>query len=127
MNYQDLEKRKALIVDDEGCNRLCITYVLKQEGWEVNEAENGREAIEKVLAWQPHLLILDNQMPELTGVEVYKYLQLHGIKLAVVLISADTDLEKLASEVGIAYYLPKPFELEALLKTVDSAYENSFN
>lgn len=128
MNYKDLEKKKALIADDEYNNRLCLTFTLEGEGWEVNQAQDGRETIEKVLKWQPDLLILDNQMPKLTGVEVYQHLQLSGIiKPAVVLISANSELEKIASCLGIAYYLHKPFDIAEFIKTINYAYENYLN
>ncbi|BAZ10037.1 two-component response regulator [Calothrix sp. NIES-4071] len=127
MKYKNLEKIKALIADDEGNNRLCLSFVLEQEGWEVSQAQDGRETIEKVLKWRPDLLILDNQMPELTGVEVYKLLQLYGIKLAIVLISANSELEEIASSLGIPYYLQKPFDIAEFITKTNSAYENYLN
>jgi two-component system, response regulator, stage 0 sporulation protein F len=72
-------------------------------------------------------LILDYQMPRLTGVQVYQHLQLYGIKLPVVLISANTELEKIASCLGIAYYLHKPFDIAEFMKTINSAYKNYLN
>ncbi len=62
-------------------------------------------------------------MPKLTGGEVYQHLQLHEIKLEVVLISSYTELGKLALSLGIVYYLNKPFEIPDFLKTINSAYE----
>ncbi|RUT10152.1 hypothetical protein DSM106972_006470 [Dulcicalothrix desertica PCC 7102] len=127
MKYKNLEKPKAIIADDEGNNRLCLTFLLEQEGWEVNQAQDGIEAIEKVLKWQPDLLILDYQMPKLTGVEVYEHLQLYEIKPAVVLISANSELKKIAYRLGIAYYLHKPFDIAEFMKTINSAYKNYLN
>ncbi|MBD2501468.1 response regulator [Anabaena azotica] len=124
MNYKNLKKLKALIADDEDSNQICLTVALEKEGWEVKQAKDGQEAIEKVLAWQPDLLILDNQMPKLTGAEVYQYLQLQKIKLAVVMISGDSKLEKIASDLGIAYYLQRPFDMAEFIQTINSAYEN---
>jgi len=121
MKNINLQKRKALIADDDESNQLCLTIALEKEGWEVKQARDGEEAIEKVLVWQPDLLILDNQMPKLTGVEVYQYLQLHEIKLAVVMISGDSELEKIASCLGIAYYLQRPFDLAEFIQTINSA------
>ncbi|HEY9799231.1 MAG TPA: response regulator [Leptolyngbyaceae cyanobacterium] len=124
MINKNLKKLKALIADDEDSNQICLTVALEKEGWEVKQAKDGQEAIEKVLAWQPDLLILDNQMPKLTGAEVYQYLQLQRIKLAVVMISGDSKLEKIASDLGIAYYLQRPFDMAEFIQTINSAYEN---
>lgn len=120
----NLQKRKALIADDDDSNQICLTLALEQEGWEVKQARDGEEAIRKILVWQPDLLILDNQMPKLTGVEVYKYLQLHEIELAIVMISGDSELEKIVSCLGIAYYLQRPFNMAEFMEIVNSAYEN---
>ncbi|BAZ10036.1 two-component response regulator [Calothrix sp. NIES-4071] len=127
MKSKNLEKSKALIVDNEGSNRLYLTVALEQEGWEVSQAQDGREAIEKVLKWRPDLLILDYQMLELTGVEVDQLLQLHGIKPIVVLISSDSELEKIASYLAITYYLYKPFDIAEFLKIINYAYETYLN
>jgi len=119
-----LDKPRAIIADDEESCRVCMAAVLEQEGWEVTEARDGEEALEKVFRLQPNLLILDYQMPKLTGEEVYQHLQLHRVKLATILISSNLELEKLASCLGIIYYLHKPFEITDFLKTVNSACEN---
>ncbi|MCC5637064.1 response regulator [Nostoc sp. CHAB 5844] len=118
------EKCRVLIADDDECLQVLLTFLLEQEGWEVKQASDGKEALEKVLQWQPNLLILDYQMPKLTGAEVYQKLQLQGIELVVVLISSYIDLEKLAASLGIVYYLPKPFEIPDFLKIINLAYEN---
>ncbi|MBO3458000.1 response regulator [Aetokthonos hydrillicola Thurmond2011] len=124
MTLQNSAKNKVIIADDEPTYRRCITFILEHEGWEVTEAQNGREAIEMVLKERPNVLILDYQMPELTGAEVYRYLQLHKIKLPVILVSSNNNLEELASHLGITYYLRKPFDLPEFLKTINSAYQN---
>ncbi|RUT10153.1 hypothetical protein DSM106972_006480 [Dulcicalothrix desertica PCC 7102] len=127
MKYKNLEKAKAIIADNEGNNQLCLTFALEQEGWEVSQVQEGQETIEKVLEWRPDLLILDYHMLELTKVDISQLLPLHGIKPAVLLISSDSDLEKIASCFAIAYYLYKPFDIAEFLKTINSAYENYLN
>ena len=127
MMDKSLKKLKALIADDEDSNQICFTVALEKEGWEVKQAKDGQEAIEKILAWQPDILILDQQMPKLTGAEVYQYLQLQGIKLAVVMVSGDSKLEKIASYLGITYYLQRPFDMVEFIQTIDSAYQNFIN
>ncbi len=125
MKDTNLGKRRVLIADDEESNRVCLTIVLEHEGWEVSQARDGKEALEQVLKLRPNLLLLDYQMPNLTGAEVYQHLQLHGIELAVVLISSYIELEKLASSLGITYFIHKPFNISELIPTIQSAYEHS--
>lgn len=124
MKYQNSHKRKALIADDDESTRTLYTIVLEEEGWEVNQATDGQEALEKALQWQPNLLILDYQMPKLTGAEVYHLLKLHGIELTVVLVSSFIDLDKLAASLGIIYYLHKPFRVTDFSRTINFACQN---
>ncbi|BAY88088.1 MULTISPECIES: response regulator [unclassified Tolypothrix] len=125
MSLQSLAKRKLVIADDDSDSRTMLAFLLEQEGWEVREAKDGKEALEQVLAQQPDLLILDNRMPELTGAEVYQNLQARGIKLAVVLVTAYNQVDELASSLGISYFVNKPYDIKKLLTTIESAYENS--
>lgn len=121
MKNKTLDGRKVLIADDEEGNRLLFTFILEQEGWEVSNAQDGKEALEKVLKLRPNLLLLDYKMPKLTGGEVYQQLQLKGIKPTVILISSHVDLKKIASSLGISYYLQKPFEIIDFLEMINSA------
>ncbi|BAY98317.1 response regulator receiver domain protein [Tolypothrix tenuis PCC 7101] len=125
MSLQSLAKRKLVIADDDSDSRTMLAFLLEQEGWEVMEAKDGKEALEQVLTQQPDLLILDNRMPELTGAEVYQNLQARGIKLAVVLVTAYNQVDELASSLGISYFVNKPYDITKLLTTIESAYENS--
>ncbi|MBD2166221.1 response regulator [Calothrix sp. FACHB-156] len=125
MSLQSLAKRKLVIADDDTDSRTMLAFLLEQEGWEVREAKDGKEALEQVLAQQPDLLILDNRMPELTGAEVYQNLQARGINLAVVLVTAYNQIDELASSLGISYFVNKPYDITKLLTTIESAYENS--
>lgn len=114
--------RKVLIADDDDDSRTMLAFLLESEGWQISEARNGKEALEKLTEECPQVLILDNRMPELTGAEVYQHIQQKGIKITVVLMTAFSDLEELASSLGIRYYLPKPVDVPLVLATVESAY-----
>ena len=60
---------KILVVDDEEDIVEFVTYNLKKEGFQVNTARNGREAIRVATAFHPHLILLDIMMPEMDGIE----------------------------------------------------------
>ncbi|CAD5936349.1 Regulatory protein AtoC [Planktothrix tepida] len=125
MNNQNTRTRKVVIADDDIDSRTMLALILADEGWEVKEAQDGKEAIEITIKEQPDLLILDNRMPELTGVEVYQQLQLAGIKQTVVLATGYGDLKELALSMGITHFISKPFDILELLQIIESAYESS--
>lgn len=124
MTTPQLEMRKILIADDDEDSRVLLTFVLEQEGWDVAEARNGREALEKALQYQPDVLVLDNRMPELTGTEVYQRLKAEGVNLGVVLATAYGELAELAASLNIAHFISKPFDIPELLACIESAYQD---
>ncbi|BAY80144.1 two-component response regulator (plasmid) [Nostoc linckia NIES-25] len=125
MKTENLVKRRVLIADDDNDSRVLLAFLLEQEGWEVKQAKDGKEALEKVFQEQPDLLILDHRMPEYTGSEVYQHLQRRGISLTIVLVTAYGYLEELSSSLGISYFVSKPFDIPDLLHIVESAYKKS--
>ncbi len=125
MNHENLGKGTVLIADDDDDSRELLSFLLMEEGWQVREARDGKEALEAVMKCKPDVLILDNRMPELTGIEVYKQIKLQGINLVVVLATAYGYLEELALSVGISYYITKPYDIPLLLSTIEAAYANS--
>jgi DNA-binding response OmpR family regulator len=108
-------KKSVLIIDDE--RDLCevISRALKKEGFEVDCAFNLAEARLK-LSLKPDIVILDNNLPDGSGIE---YLQMHPVEFMdsyVILITADpgTALQKKATYEGIQGYLPKPFSIDLM-------------
>lgn len=63
--------RKALVVDDESDAREFVRAILEPDGWEVTEAEDGKIGIEKAKEIQPDLAVLDVEMPNMNGFEVF--------------------------------------------------------
>jgi two-component system response regulator (stage 0 sporulation protein F) len=125
MQSENLSGRKVLIADDDDDSRTLLAFLLEQENWQVIEAHDGKEAVEKVLQEKPDLLILDYRMPELTGTEVCEQLLLTGINLVTVLVTAHRHIDELTSSVGTSYFVSKPYDIVELLNTVESAYEKS--
>jgi len=124
MTTEKLEIRKILIADDDDDSRIMLSFILEQEGWDVSEARNGQEALEKVMQDHPHVLVLDNRMPELTGAEVYQRLKEAGVKLGVVFATAYEDLNGLAQGLNIVHYVRKPFDIPELIACIESAYSD---
>src|SRR5512146_2089303 len=86
-----------LIVDDHRTNRLKLSLGLKQQGHTIAEAENGRQALEKLRAESFDLVLLDIMMPELDGYQVLEQMkQDHALRdVPVIVISAQDELESM--------------------------------
>ena len=115
---------KVLIVDDDEEIRVLLDEVLQIEGFHVNVARHGKEALEILQREQGWVVLLDVNMPEMDGYEVVRRLKDHPAWLddnRVVLMSAGRHLAAAhllpLSEVVIAI-VPKPFELDTLLEVV---------
>jgi DNA-binding response OmpR family regulator len=115
-----LTKGRLLIVDDEEIVRDVLARFLKGKGYDVVTASNGREAMELVKKERPHLMLLDIRMPEMDGFEVLRRLREVDQEIAVIMITANTDLEeaKKTMEMGACDYVVKPFHLDYLETTV---------
>jgi two-component system chemotaxis response regulator CheY len=118
-----MEKKRILIVDDAATVRMYHRSILEKAGYEVDEAMNGIEALEKILATTPYdLYLVDINMPKMDG---YTFLQ-ELRKLAIpqrpaIMISTEDkewDMEK-AFQSGANYYIPKPVEPTQLLLYVE--------
>lgn len=104
---------RVLVVDDEPLVRRSLKRALEKRGHQVEEAEDGQQAMEKWGPFNPDLVYLDVLMPRLSGPDLLKNLAPHARNNAkVVLMSAFTgeyDLEK-AKSAGADLFIPKPFE-----------------
>ena len=108
---------KALIVDDEPAVRDSLRRVLASERYEVETAADGEEALAKLKAAQPDVVILDVLMPEMSGLEVCRRMRVEGDQTPVLMLTAREAVnDRVAGlDAGADDYLPKPFALEELL------------
>lgn len=125
-------KGKILIADDEEEIRDLLHFTLENEQYQVIEASNGKQALEKVRKEKPDLVILDVMMPELTGYEVCEQLRSEGSTClipVILLTSLSQTKDKITGiKLGADEYLTKPFEplelamrVEGLLKRTKEA------
>ena len=118
---------KALVVDDSRAVRLILAKTLKELGFEVREAANGREALEVIEAEKTavSLVLADWNMPEMNGLELLK--RLRGkpelASLAIVMVTTETELDQMAAalEAGADEYVMKPFTKEILVEKLQLA------
>jgi len=109
-----------LVVDDEPNIVELARLYLRTEGFKVEAAENGREALQKVAALKPSLVVLDLMMPELDGWEVTRRMRQGGDKTPVIMLTAKgDDVDKIVGlELGADDYLAKPFNPRELVARV---------
>ena len=110
--------RRVLIADDNRGVRETLQAILEDEGYEVATAANGRQALERIAARRPDLVLLDLQMPVMSGWEVNAVLHEQQANIPVVFMSAGFDAREEAAVHDADGYLDKPFEFEDLLAAV---------
>lgn len=115
---------QILIVDDKWENRSVLRSMLEPLGFELHEATDGQQALDRAIALKPHLILLDLRMPIMDGFEVVRRLRAHpGMeKMVVVAISASAfEHNRMASlEAGCDDFLAKPFRLQKLLEILQT-------
>lgn len=118
---------KALVVDDSRAIRMLLNKTLRQLGYEVQEAANGREALEIMEAGNSgvRLVLADWNMPEINGLELLKRLRQNPAlsSLAVVMVTTETEIEQIAEamEAGANEYVMKPFTQDILTEKLQLA------
>ncbi|MDX1890308.1 response regulator transcription factor [Mycolicibacterium sp. 050158] len=108
---------RILVVDDDRAVRESLRRSLAFNGYTVELAQDGLEALEKIGSDRPDALVLDVMMPRLDGLEVCRQLRSTGDDLPILVLTArDSVSERVAGlDAGADDYLPKPFALEELL------------
>ncbi len=109
-----------LVVDDEYDLAEVVLMALRAAGHEAMAARNGREALAAVAARMPSLILLDMCMPVMNGWEFAKQFHAtYGEAAPIVVITAAEQALQSAREVGAGGALPKPFDVDMLLKTAE--------
>lgn len=118
--------KKVLIAEDEASIREFIVINLKRSGYDVVEAENGEEAINKYEEENGNIdvAVIDIMMPLKDGLEVCKYLRAKSSKIGIIMLTAKTqEMDKVTGLlVGADDYVTKPFSPSELMARVDAVY-----
>lgn len=108
---------KILVIEDNELNLKLMKDILESQGHEVETASDGKEGLNKALENDYKLILLDIQMPVVSG---YDFLQVYDKQAPVIVVSAcamDTEIEK-AKELGCADYIAKPIRINEFLSTI---------
>jgi len=116
---------KILIIDDEKAIRRALKEILEYEGFEVHEAENGKEGLEKALQSSYDLVFCDIKMPQMDGNEVLDELIRKEFESPIIMISGHGNIETAVQSIkkGAFDFIEKPLDLNRILITIRNAKE----
>ena len=115
-----------LVVDDEVQIRRVLRSTLTSNGYDILEAKNGEEAIRTVMREHPDLILLDVNMPEMSGLETCRKIRLSFPGPIIMVTVRDSERDKIAAlDCGADDYVVKPFAVGELLARIRSALRRS--
>jgi two-component system OmpR family response regulator len=117
-----VSEQRILVVDDEPSIVDAVATALRYEGFEVDEATGGREALRVVADREPDLVVLDWMLPDLDGIEVGRRMRERGFKSAILFLTAKDAVENKveALRAGGDDYVTKPFSLAEIVARVQA-------
>lgn len=117
-----MAKRKILLIDDEKDLVDLVKSNLESNGYDVLIAFNGKQGLEKAMAEQPDLIILDIMMPVMDGFETLRKIRdddrIKNTPIIMLTVKSETESIFKAEELGSTDYITKPFSLEELINLI---------
>ncbi len=112
-----------LIIDDSAFQRGVIRSLVRDAGYETEEAENGRAGLEKIAARQPDCILTDLLMPDMGGLELLESLRELAAAIPVIIITGNIQesVRQRCLELGAAAVVNKPVRQEELLPAIEKA------
>jgi DNA-binding response OmpR family regulator len=114
-------EKTVLIVDDDGPSRTVLSIVCGSRGHTVIEASSGAEALAAATAMGPDLILLDVDLPDMSGLDVCRRVREAGLATPIMMLSGHADPADVSRGLllGADEYLTKPFELRDLVARMD--------
>ena len=111
--------KRVLVVDDFDDSRFSLSMLLKIEGYEVIEATDGAQAIEKALSDKPDLILMDLSLPVIDGLSATRQIRQSAAMKRVPIIALTAhdliDIQSQAEDAGCTDYAPKPIDFTLLI------------
>jgi DNA-binding response OmpR family regulator len=119
---------RILVVEDEPAVARGLIYGLESEGFQVQWAEDGNSALELVRKRDPHLLLLDIRLPDISGFDVCGQLRKEGKTLPIIILTArDEEVDKiLGLELGADDYIVKPYSIREVISRIRAQLRRSY-
>ncbi len=114
-----MDSAPILVVDDDPSIRSTVSEILEMEGYSVETAADGAEALRLLECSAPVLVLLDMRMPVLDGWGFAREVKARGLDLPILVMTAAQDARHWAQEIQATGFLAKPFELLDLLDAVE--------
>lgn len=113
-------KGRILIVDDEHDIGDFLSTFFELKEYETQVAQSGKEALEKLKSFHPHVILLDVRMPEMDGIETLKKIREFDSEVGVIMVTAvhEVNIGREALKLGAADFVTKPIDLDYLETTV---------
>lgn len=109
---------RILMIDDVEVHRRLVEILLTGEGYAVDLAGSGEEALESIAMNPPDAIILDLALPDMHGLELLEALRRDGLEIPVLIVSGDTSPSARVADLQAAEFLMKPYEVDALIEAV---------
>ena len=120
-----VERTRIIIVDDDEGIRETLAAILQEEGYQVDTAESGKEAIEKTDAKFYNLALIDIRLPDIEGIDLLKQIKDTVPKVRKIIITGYPTLQNAVEAVnnGADAYVLKPFDMEKVLRIIGEQLE----
>ncbi len=116
-----MDGKPILLVEDDEAIRQVMAMLLLGEGYPVQTAKDGADALQAIERTRPSLVVLDMNMPVLDGWGFAARAKAQGFKLPILVVTATREnAAQAATEIGADGYLSKPFQLTEFLETVET-------
>jgi len=123
-----MSAERILIVEDERAVARGLEYGLTSEGYDVLWASTGRQALQLARSQEPHLIVLDIRLPDLSGFDVCRQLRAEGSRVPILMLTArDEEVDRvLGLELGADDYVVKPYSLRELISRIRALLRRTY-
>lgn len=120
------KKMRLLLSDDDKDMAQLLSFILTDEGYEIDIASSGAETIRKIKEKDYPLLLLDYDLGDMTGFDVINFMKENNVLTKIIMISGHTktELKSRAYNLGVQKFIPKPFEINTVVENIHNVTDN---